>query len=394
MGWHMRLTSATASRLSRTIITTGYLAAAFGTADAALGPAHAYRLSHQQRLAHRVRPSQPEPSRIVRSLAGFKKALFLTAIRKEQQGLRNEVYTRYFDHLIEHHRAPADDLDISDYIFLRAQRAIVNRAPINAEHGPVLPGVGGSALPVGMFATLHDELARTFVERLDLDPATGDGLATLIEREAVLLAGVDYPAYVAALGASRPGLKEITTAILTAQDALFASSTIDVGFEVPYVAGYDRNDGTYVLIDCSVPLGPKLNGHSVPVAKLLNVHERVEKALLDQYGIRYQSAHQIALRIEKATSDAIGAPWKAYDDLISAISDGIYARPIARVSDQLDLQPYYSFEDAENRRLIDKLLRALVPQAAFARPIDKERAEGAAGACPVAAKHEPPARRQ
>jgi hypothetical protein len=140
---------------------------------------------------------------------------------------------------------------------------------------------------------------------------------------------------------------------------------------VPFVAGYDRDDGAYVMIDCSVPLAPVLQGQAFPVAKLLNLHERIEKVLLDEYGLRYQSAHQIALRTEKFASDAMHLRWKSYDDLITQVAERIYARPPRMVSDKLDLQPYYSFTDAASQRLAGRMTRALVDTSRFARLLDK-----------------------
>jgi hypothetical protein len=85
-----------------------------------------------------------------------------------------------------------------------------------------------------------------------------EGLAAELEQDAVLLAGVDYATYLHSAGVSRPKRGDMQIALLSATDGLFASSQIDVGFQVPYVAGYDRRNGAYVLIDCSVPLGPIL----------------------------------------------------------------------------------------------------------------------------------------
>jgi hypothetical protein len=120
----------------------------------------------------------------------------------------------------------------------------------------------------------------------------------------------------------------------------------------------------------------------VPVVKLLTLHERIEKALLDEYALRYQSAHQIALRTEKAASDALGLRWKAYDDLITVISNRIGDRKPSRVSDQLDLQPYYSFTDPDNLKLVGGIKHALADQSMFAKLVDKDDYRGRSGTCP------------
>jgi hypothetical protein len=315
------------------------------------GPADAYRLTKAQREA------QLSPA-------------FLEARSKEMRGKRNELYSAYYDRLIALHGEPQDDLGLSPNLFLRAQRGIVNRAAVDAVTGPFLPSKAAGDLPVGMFQTFHDEIERTFVRRLGLVAPVASGLAARLEAEAVRLAGVDYDAYKAAVG-QRPSATDRRLAVLTAMDALYASSRIDVGFEVPFVAGYDRDDGSYVMIDCSVPLAPVLGGQAFPVAKLLNLHERIEKGLLDEYGLRYQSAHQIALRTEKYASDTMHLRWKSYDDMITTVAERIYARVPRLVSDRLDLQPYYSFTDAASQRLAGRITRALVDTPRFARLIDK-----------------------
>jgi hypothetical protein len=300
---------------------------------------------------------------------------------KETQGFRNEVYTPVFDVLLKRHGAPADDLGISPNLFIRAQRAIVNRAHIDRQEGPMLKG-SGVDLPVRMFTVFYEETARTFSSRLGLDIPTAEGLAAALEREAVELAGIDYSSYLGAVEATRPDPAALGSALRGALKTLYNSSIIDNGFEVPYVAGYDKDQPSYILIDCAVPLGPTLDGRFVPVAKLLNIHERVEKALLDEYGIKYQSAHQVALRVEKAASDASGINWKIYDDLITNIADRIASRTPKRISNQLDLQPYYSFTDPDNVKLVEGMNSAIVDQPAFARPIDKSSIKDRTGVCP------------
>lgn len=310
-------------------------------------------------------------------------APYLEARGKELRGQRNGVYAPLHTAWLAHYAEPADDLGVSANLFIRSQRGIVNRAAITAREGAPMPGRYGLSFPTGMFRVLHDELKLTYLRRLGLLEPVAAGLAAEIEREAVQLAGVDYAAYQTSLGVTRPSAADVRLALTTALDALFASSRIDVGFEVPYVAGYDRDDGAYVMIDCSVPLGPTLKGGFVPVAPLLTLHERIEKALLDEYGLRYQSAHQIALRTERASAAAAGVAWKPYDDMIADVANRIFERRPSRVSNRLDLTPYYSFVDAANRKLVGGINRALVDQSANASLLDKDAYRETTGRCPV-----------
>ncbi len=46
------------------------------------------------------------------------------------------------------------------------------------------------------------------------------------------------------------------------------------------------------------------------IESYLNVHEAMEKSLIDELGLRYFEAHQIALRQEKAAVEADGQSWE------------------------------------------------------------------------------------
>ncbi|QLP97080.1 MAG: hypothetical protein HZY79_06325 [Rhodoblastus sp.] len=99
------------------------------------------------------------------------------------------------------------------------------------------------------------------------------------------------------------------------------------------------------------------------------IHERVEKAILQDYATIYPSAHQVALRIERAAAKAVGAPWKPYDAFITELSNAIAARDHATVSDRLDLQPYYTFEDADNLALVARIEAGRIAHASRAQPM-------------------------
>lgn len=70
---------------------------------------------------------------------------FDAAINREARGLRNEVYSKYFDILAQGLTRPDPDGQIHPLMFLRSQRAIVNRAPITREQGPYLLGFRGAS---------------------------------------------------------------------------------------------------------------------------------------------------------------------------------------------------------------------------------------------------------
>ena len=266
-------------------------------------------------------------------------------------------------------RAPVDVLGVEPRIFVQAQKIIVARAERRAPSAALLASRRLGAVPLAPFVTLHDSLLATFRKRLGLSGEVAAGLAAEIERQAVDLAGLAPEDYARTLGLSRPDAAARAAALRAATDQMWRESRIDRAFEVPYVAGYDKDAGAYVFIDCAAPMQAQRGGATIPVGPLLVIHERVEKAvLLDDRSV-YPSAHQIALRIEKAAAQAMGVDWKAYDNVITELSDAISARKAPRnISDRLDLQPYYTFLDADNRKLVAGMEKALTAHAPAARP--------------------------
>jgi hypothetical protein len=287
--------------------------------------------------------------------APLNRAPFDEAQGRERAGPRDPRFDDAFDRAMLGLRPTPDPLGIDDLILLKGLRALVARGVEPASSTQDLRGRGRRALPSGAFASAHDMLARAFAAKLDVDAETAAGLAAEIEAQALKAAGVGRAAYLRVLAAARPAAVARAQAARTALAVTWRASRIDRAFEVPYVAGYDRDDGAYVFIDCAIPMELRRAGRILPVGRLLTLHERVEKALLTEFGLVYPSAHQIALRIEKAAARAISAPWRPYDDYITRISTQIAARKTAHTSDRLDLTPYYTWEDAENLALVRRI---------------------------------------
>jgi len=74
---------------------------------------------------------------------------------------------------------------------------------------------------------------------------------------------------------------------------------LDRSHDVPYVAGYSQN-GEKVYIDRHMPKSFRHDGKRVDTDCFLILHEVFERALLDELGLHYLHAHQIALRSERA----------------------------------------------------------------------------------------------
>lgn len=323
----------------------------------------------------------PDPAAAAPVLSERERALFAQAQGKEQEGPRDGAFDDAFETAAKRLKPTSDPLGIDDLILLRAAKAVVSRRTGAATAGVAVTARGGM-VPSGAFALAHDMLADTFARRLGLDAATAAGLAAEIEAQLIAAARMSPAAYFRAIGARRPDETARKAALRAALDQLYRTSRIDRGFETPYVAGYDVEAGDYVFVDCAIPFSIRRGGATIPVGPLLVIHERVEKAILQDYATAYPSAHQFALRIERAAAKSIGAPWAPYDDFITEMSTKIAARDHASVSDRLDLQPYYTFSDAENVALVRKIEAGRLAQARRAQPKSGPE-QSAAAVCPA-----------
>ena len=89
--------------------------------------------------------------------------------------------------------------------------------------------------------------------------------------------------------------------------------------DIPYLAGYSL-DGKTIYIDRHMPQNFKFRGRIVDTDRFLVLHEEVEKTLIDQLGLHYLHAHQIATRAEEAAVRAAGVEWRAYDRFMQSTS--------------------------------------------------------------------------
>lgn len=130
-------------------------------------------------------------------------------------------------------------------------------------------------------------------------------------------------------------------------DAIAKRLVINRDYHVPYLAGYST-DGKVVYIDRDLPRWlPVRGGKRMDVDRYLLMHEGVEKALIDAYDLKYQHAHQIALRTEEALVRADGFTWREYDQAMQQyIKEVEEAKPLHLPPD-LDLKPYVDEHDSE-----------------------------------------------
>jgi hypothetical protein len=140
-----------------------------------------------------------------------------------------------------------------------------------------------------------------------------------------------------------------------ALDAILRRVRLDRRHDIPYLAGYSQ-DGATIYIDRHLPRIFMLRGRRIEVDRYLILHETVEKTLIDQLGLHYQHAHQIALRAEEAAvlSDHVG--WDAYDRFMQRYIKRIGDERLKRVPEDLDFKPY---RDEHDRDLMRRMKRSI-----------------------------------
>jgi hypothetical protein len=132
---------------------------------------------------------------------------------------------------------------------------------------------------------------------------------------------------------------------------------IDRGHDIPYIAGYSQN-GEKIYIDRHMPRSASLGGKRVRTDRFLILHEAVEKALLDELGLHYLHAHQIALRAEKAAVEAEGLTWRDYNAFTKAHEREIDDETLKKVPDELDLTTSRNERDFQKLRQMIVAIRA------------------------------------
>lgn len=140
--------------------------------------------------------------------------------------------------------------------------------------------------------------------------------------------------------------------LISAVDQLFGVVKIDRTFDIPYVAGYSLDHST-IYLDKNLKGSFKgKDGKSHKVDKFLILHEAVEKAIIDDWGLTYQHAHQIALRVEEEAVVAAGISLKEYNDTMDKWIKQVDDDAIDRVPADLDLTPYKDEKDFELIKLM------------------------------------------
>jgi len=132
--------------------------------------------------------------------------------------------------------------------------------------------------------------------------------------------------------------------------------------DIPYLAGYSE-DGKTIYIDRHMPPSFKYRRRTIDTDRFLILHEEVEKTLIDQLGLHYLHAHQIATRAEQAAVRAAGIDWRDYDRFMQKYVMRIGDERLTRVPDDLDTKPYRDEHDDDLlRRMLVSIDKGNVPK--------------------------------
>jgi hypothetical protein len=145
----------------------------------------------------------------------------------------------------------------------------------------------------------------------------------------------------------------------------------DRAHDIPYLAGYSL-DGKTVYIDRHLPRSFAYKGREIEVDRYLILHEEVEKTLIDQLGLHYLHAHQIATRAEEAAVRADRVSWRAYDRFMQKYVKEADSEQLTDVAADLDLKPYRDEHDYElMKRMLAAMQDGKVPADVSMKKLDR-----------------------
>ena len=140
-----------------------------------------------------------------------------------------------------------------------------------------------------------------------------------------------------------------TSSFIKAVKELISSVKVNETYDIPYTAGYSE-DGKTIYFDKDLPKVMKMEGQDIKQFVIL--HEIVEKQLLNAKDIKYDQAHQLALRIEKAAVEESGISWAKYQGLWEKYIKDIEHQSIDKLPPDLDLEPYKDDHDVRLLKLM------------------------------------------
>lgn len=125
---------------------------------------------------------------------------------------------------------------------------------------------------------------------------------------------------------------------------LLKKVTINREFWIPYLAGYSKDDwkdNPIVYMDCRLPKELVTTWYKIDITRYLLIHECVEKCLMDELGMPYILAHNLATAAEKTAVEADGHSWTVYTNSLTPYIREAEKQPEGKESPKaLDKRPY------------------------------------------------------
>ncbi|MBF0542795.1 MAG: N-acetylmuramoyl-L-alanine amidase [Candidatus Riflebacteria bacterium] len=299
---------------------------------------------------------------------------------EQDSGNCQKVFSLFFLKALSSQRPPEQNWLYSDYWLIRGMRRIVSESKLkiqaNSDSLGTFAGDGAFITNPEITATdlvskdnLAVPLVTIYLYRARIERALEKHLALTSDLSKEVAARL-IEQVAKAIGFSMADLGNADERLLSRSlcvpslekmnkvtDAIWIATLHDRTFDIPYVAGYSKTNGRNIYIDRSLPIDfADPQGKRIKVDPFLVIHEAIEKAFIDEFGLCYHEAHQMALRIEQAGVEAAGISWKGYDDFFVKQIDLIDRKPVLRVPHDLDLTPYVDESD-ERLPLMRRLMK-------------------------------------
>ena len=229
----------------------------------------------------------------------------------------------------------------------------------------------GKTIPIRPILTLHAILEKSLI-RYGIEPALARQMGFQIQKSVIEALDLNWSEYITFM---RPYFESHAVAVgktpISSQKVLEAMEQfsqlieIDYSYQIPYLAGYSKNNSKKIYIDKEMPREFIYRGKKVNPTSFLVIHEVVEKILIDELKLKSESylpTHQIAQRLEMAAVLASGISWKAYQHEFMGqeiLRSEDSSRALVKIPVDLDLTPYRDSKDFE---LIRKMRAAMKPQ--------------------------------
>ena len=120
-------------------------------------------------------------------------------------------------------------------------------------------------------------------------------------------------------------------------------------YDIPYLVGSSK-DTNKIYIDRH--LDTKMG--NIDLTQFFKIHEIVEKCLLNEFGLKYQQAHQIATHFEMEAVKKAGIKWNKYEEHLRPFIKKVNDEHLSSVPADLAVE---SYKDEREKKLLRSLMK-------------------------------------